>query len=1065
MTTKQTHRIGLRACAALVAATLLPVAHAQYDPGSPGWLKTRSGSTVDGSSSLSVRGNRADAEVSATGGQASVGANIGGRFQMNAAAHVNSINLAATAADNAQIAVLNNQAVGFVSASGGSANANSVLLFGGEGHKALTASTLSIQNSTASNVRSVGAGADMLLGAASVQMPGQASANAMLITQADVRSSRLTSRDNVAANLNGFGGSALGNTVTVQGGSLDNVQVGQHHNTAKGVTSGGGSAEVGWSAVASVTLQGLSVANSVLSGGGNLKSVVIDQAHNIAKTVRSIGGSALANSVNFAGEVKDYRGTMKGNRATDIEAHGAEASLGGGLLADVKVAAVALANSVSILGSTTGSQTEHRLIDNVANGVGAAGGGAAANSIWLDNAKSEGSKVFLSRNTANGVSTAGGSGSIMGGWVGSVERNGRAIANSVAFSDGGVLSNSPLTLQTNQADGVRGSGGVAAANSVLAPGGTLDGSRIALLANRASRIDATGFQAEAVKGALYSASKNSLALANGIGVFRQSSITSPSIVLDRNTASDAIANGGTINANAVHVEDGSRLSASVDMRGNAAVGLSTAAGSSSGVAGATSSKSRARAAANSLVLAHSANVDNLSASWLGNHADRIGASGGTALVNSVGAYSQASVSGGSLLLANNIAADISAGGNYSQTMGIGGARNGILVANGIYLEGDGAVHLNGTSVALNDNVVRTTGANGGRVNANALSINGSGNLAGGTLVLARNQASNVHSEGDQNTVLGHAVGGGFGIVNANAVQIYGALMGGRLDLVDNVVSAASSSRGTVVANSVLVDAGGVLENSSLRLASNTTEQASAGDGKMALDNAFAGKGRMTGSDAFIENNTARVTDEGAANSVFNDGTIENKSQLRIVRNHGTVDKGIASSVVNHGRIASSRIAVLNNYGTASAGAVVNSVLNLPGATMENADVTISQNIGSATGSGSFGGRGKGAIANSVVNAGKLRGKVVIANNTGAATGNGVINSLVNTGTMSGTVRITGNRGTAGSGEIANSVINRGNISGTVSIIGKGGGDGSNIKRGGGGGNIVRNSITILPPGG
>src|SRR5690606_29551831 len=120
----------------------------------------------------------------------------------------------------------------------------------------------------------------------------------------------------------------------------------------------------------------------------------------------------------------------------------------------------------------------HQLSANQASGVAATGGGAAANSLWLDNATVRGGSVLVAANVADAVRTAGASGSVGGGLVGAVERNGRALANTVVADHQSSLERAAVTMAGNHGRSVTGSGGLAAANALMVSEGRVQNSSV-----------------------------------------------------------------------------------------------------------------------------------------------------------------------------------------------------------------------------------------------------------------------------------------------------------------------------------------------------------------------------------------------------------------------------------------------------------------------------------------------------------------------------------------------------------------------------------------------------------
>jgi hypothetical protein len=1086
--------------AIVVVLALFAAAGAQAEQGvldALGWVKQSPGSELDASTRIRVLGNSTTAKVSSSGGKAGVVGNIGARLELIATAQANGAGLGAMAARNTQIQILQNQVNGLVNAIGGAASANSVLISGGAGRKTLADSQFNVSGNTAGAVDAVGVKGSVLLGAGSLQLPGRAAANAVLIDESEVRRTQLASSNNRTDRTSALGGAALANSLTAARSKLDDVQIYQAGNSARDVRAGGGSAGLGYGALASADLTGVASANSVTIAGSQARGLRSSQSGNTAQAVSALGGSALANTFNlsdYTGTLQQYRVVQSDNRARDVLAHGGDASVLGGALADVRMSASALANAVSIQGGTLGGATQHALSSNSAEGVRATGGGAAANSVWLQGARSERTPVSISGNTALRVETAGGAGNVGGGLVGAFERNSRALANSVMADGGSRLSDAPVALAGNEAHDLGASGGAAVASSVLASGNSeLRGVRTTLSANRAQGVRSTGFEASVGAGLLGTASQQSIALANSLAA-EGSTVDAGRMTIAGNQATDLNAQGGKLLANSVSVEKNgggaSRLSGDVMLSGNTASQVTTGAGGMAGPGRLFSQERRARAATNAVALVDNAETDAASPITLAdNSASKIAAVGGTALVNALGAYRGARIAASPITLAGNRANDVTAGGSNGQVLGAGGFRNGILVANGVYMEAEGAARLTQTPVTIAGNTAERLRANGGRVTANALSVNGRGDAQGSSVVIAANRATDVRSEGDEGTVLGHAViDRGVGSAVANAVQVLGSLRSASAQLAGNTADRVVAEKGLAAANSLVAEESSDTSAVQTALMANQSADVNASDGKTALAASVNNLGRIDGgsvavlsnrasaqarggdalaaslrnrqrgsiasSQIAIVKNQAAARDGGIAGSVDNDGTIANSqitilgnageassdgvansvvnrgtlknAQIAILGNRGKAAGGTLNSVVNRGQVGASQIMIAGNNGTANRGGTLNSVVNERSGTMAGAKVLLAGNSGSVSGDG---------IVNSVVNHGTLNGQVAVLGNTGSATDGGTVNSLVNHGAMTGKVLIAGNQGTAAAGGITNSVINRGVIAGTVAIVG------------------------------
>jgi len=1064
----------------------------------PDWGKSSPGSDVKGDTRATSAGNRAPARITASGGKVSALAGMAGSLSVVSTAQANTAGLSALNIDSTRIDVLNNQVQGFVNAVGGVASANSALVSGGDGRRELSSSRIRITDNTARDIDAYGGQGSLAAGAiVSAQLPGRASGNSLLADQTDLRQLEFLSTRNTAQGLQSIGGSALANAVTASRSTVEDSRIAQTDNTGRNVRSGGGSGALGAGVLAQADLTGTSAVNAVLLSNSRLQGARVDHQRNEADGLQSLGGTALANSLNVGdvqgGGLQQYRARFTGNRAQDVTANGGEGSLLMGALADVKASAAALANSVSIQGSEVASGARHTLADNRAQRVHAVGGAAAANSIWLQDSTARNSNATLSRNVASDVSTSGGSASLVGGAVGQFERNGRSLANSLVLDARSTLEGTPATLSDNEAHGVRGSGGLAAANSALLSSATMRNGRISITGNTARNVQSNGFEGSAAGGLLFSSKQNAMALANSLGVFG-STVDASSVSLADNTATDLSAQGGRLVANSVSVERGegagSTLSAATRVAGNTASQVSTGASSMAGPGKAFSEESVARAATNAVVLYENSRVDSGSPLNVSdNRATQVAAIGGTALVNALGAYRDAGISGSPITLSGNRADDVRTGGVYGQVAGIGSAKNGILVANGVYLEGENGVRLSGSPVAIRENTAQSLNADGGRVNANALAINGRGEVQGTPITLSDNRAENVTSEGKEGTFAGHAViDRGVGYASANAVQVMGALRAGSLQLMGNTALRVTAEKGVALANSFMVDNDGSAQGVHATIAGNSADEVRTRDGKTALANSVLDEGRIDGSQLSIAaNRSGAQADDGdaAAASVRNrkSGHIAG-SQIAITGNQGSVSgKGTANGVDNGGSIGGSRIAIVGNRGSARGGGTINSVVN--GGTIAGGQITILGNQGSADSGGVansvhnegriggsniviagnsgtarggtvnsvrnsrtgnivasniaiVGNRGTtngGGTVNSVDNRGLMTGSVTIAGNQGTAVQGGTVNSLVNRGVMTGAVVIAGNRGTAMAGGVSNSVINRGAIAGVVTIVG------------------------------
>lgn len=1033
-----------------------------------GWHKNSAGTQVDANSQIQVLDNRSTGPVVSTGGKGSALANAGMRVDLAGTAQANGVGLAAMDVRQSQVQVLGNQVTGFIHALGGAATANMVLAASAEGTKQLTASRLLVQGNRAAEVAAFGAKTEVLLGTGSLQMPGRASANSVLLDATDVRNSELAVVGNDARRVTSIGGSALANALTAARSTLVDTRILQTANRAEDVRAGGGGGGVGRGTIAQVNLTGVAAANAVTLASSQLRGAQLVLSRNEATQVIATGGSALANSISLTdhqlGGSAGYQAGVTGNTARNVQAWGGEGSILGGALADVRIAATALANTISVTRGELAERPVHQLAANEARDVVATGGGAAGNSLWLDNATVRGGSVLLAGNTADKVRTAGGSGSVGGGAVGALERNGRALANTVVADHQSTLERAAITVTGNRGASVTGAGGLAAANSVMVTEGRVQNTAVTLAGNRADSVQSTGYAAQAGGGLLFSASQQSAALANTLSV-TGSQVDAAALTVAGNTASRLSARGGALQANSIAIENGagapSRLSADGALSGNTASDMSTTADSVSGAGGLASRESRARAAANALVLHDGAQVD-ASSPWLvaGNSARGVHATGGTALVNALAAYRSAAVQGTPVVIAGNTGQDIRAAGSGAQALGVGSKSNGVLAANGLYMDGSGATALAQSSLLVAGNTARQLNADGGRINANALSLNAQGRVQGSSITVAANTAADVRSEGREGTVAGFAAfGKGIGQANANAVQVLGEMRAASLQLIANQAGRVVATEGLAAANSFSQGAGGRVEGVQALVAANTAVSTQAEQGSTALANSVQADGTLQGSTVQVMANqgSARAAArDGLANSVRaqSRGRIAG-SNVTVTANQGSGQEGVANSVDVAGTLQGGSITILGNQGSARDGGAINSVAG--SGRITGSQITVIGNAGSASGGlansvradGSITAssitilgnqasvQGSGSKVNSVTGAGSMKGsQVLIAGNTGRASGGGLVNGLHNRGSMNGAqVVITGNQGDATGGGTVNSVDNRGQLSGRVIIAG------------------------------
>lgn len=1063
-----------------------------------GWHKNSAGTEIDGNSQVRVQGNTSQGPVTSSGGKGSALANIGMSVDLAGTAQANGVGIAAMNVRQSQTQVLNNQVTGFVSALGGAATANMILVASGTGSKPLSSSQLTVMNNQASQIDAFGAKASVLLGTGSLQMPGRATANSVLLDATEGHDSQANIARNEADGIISMGGAALANAMTGAQSKLRQTQIQSTGNRAKDIRAGGGSTGLGRGMLAQVDLTGVAAANTVAVTSSELQGARLSLSDNTAQQMISTGGSALANSISFTEHQltggAGYNAGLQNNTARNVQAFGGEGSVLGGALADVRVSASALANAISVQKGQLAQAPVHSVGNNQATDVVATGGGASANSIWLDDATVQGGSIHLERNRSEQVRTTGASGSIGMGIVGSVDRNGRALSNSVAVDRQSTLDQAALNLQSNEGRGITGTGGFAAANSVTVSEGRIQKSAVTLLNNRAEQVQSTGYAAQAGGGLLYSAGQQSAALANALAV-TGSQLDAKSLTFTGNEAANLGARGGILMANSVSLEDGggasSQLSATGTLMNNTARGMSSAAKSTSAAAGLARSDSRARAAANSLVLHDNAMIDTAS-NWLigANQAREVHVDGGTALVNALAAYRGARIQNSPVTILGNQGEDIRASGGSSQVAGVGSKSNGVLAANSLYLDGSEANRLTNTPLQIMGNTARQLNAQGGRINANAVALNGHGSLENSTASIFGNTAANLRSEGKEGTVAGFAAfGKGVGQANANTIQVLSAMRMASLQLIGNTAGNVSATEGLAAANSITQGDEGRMERLTATLAANSAGEARAGDGKTALTNSLHADGSLENTSVQLVGNQGSVQtsgDDALANSVRSrkGGRIA-ESSVSVAVNHGSANGGTANSVDVQDSLRGSQVSVIGNQGSASRGGVINSVAgkgrisgsNITilgntgsanqgtvnsvqvGGSIAGSQLAILGNQGSATGGGTVnsitgdgsikasqititGNTGRasgGGLVNSVKNSGSISGaQIALIGNNGTATGGGTVNSVDNSGQLSGRVLIAANSGSATMGGTVNSLVNRGIMTGNVVIAGNNG---------------------------
>lgn len=1064
-----------------------------------GWFKSSQGSELRNSPAV-VAGNEAQGEVTSVGGSAGVLANIGARADMPGVAQASSVRLRSVDASGGIMGVLENRSRGLIRAIGGSALANSIDVDGAKGRRVLANNQLAVVDNRAEAIEAAGGKGSVGIGMVVADLTGQAMANTQMASDSDLRNNRLYLTSNVANRIHTFGGGSLANSLMVGKSTFERVTAWQDNNRAHDVDSGGGKGGIGFGHVASADLSGMSAANSVLAVDSSIRGAQLLQSDNRASKLSAMGGNTLANSLRFGkyqgGDLGQYQARITGNQATEMSTRGGSGKVLHGALAEVQATGSALANSVLVDRGQLQGGVRHTVQDNTATHVSAVGGAAAANSVWLSDATVKGGGATLTDNRASNISTSGGNVSAGGGLLADFQRRGRALANTLVAEAQALLDGARVRLAGNTSRNVQGYGGMAAAGSVMVTGsnGKLAGN-VQLSDNTAQKVSATGFKDSVGGGLAYSSTQNAATLANSVGVFDAQVDGGSRLQLANNTASRLDAQGGMINANSVTVEkNGTRLAAPVTLVGNTATDMISGAGSSAGPLNSFGSSSRARAAANSLVLHDQARLQGGSVLLWDNRAWQVGAMGGTSLVNTLAAYRGARVEDSRVVIAGNQASNIRAGGGSSHVMSVGDAKNGILAANGAYLDGLEGISLRQMVLGVFANQAHDINVDGGRVNANALALNSHGKIQGGSVLLAGNEARQVRSQGNEKQAAGVTLNKGVGHASANSVQVLGEMQQANAAIVGNTARDVQASKGLAAANSLQLAENGKLSNSSVTVLGNRVDGVEAKDSKTALAASVLNEGTLRDSGVLIAGNEAGARagkDDALAASVRNTGGSKiERSQVSIAGNRGKAQGGsinsvdnrnggsvtnstihianneggsqrdsVVNSVRNEGRIASSRVTIAGNLGQTQRGGTVNSLDNTKRGVIDSSRISITQNTGTAGDRGAtinsvrnegrinnatimvHGNRGN-ASGNGTVNSvrnegGRISGQVLIANNQGTSSSDGIANSLINkrSGEVTGRVVIANNQGHAGWGGTSNSVINSGRISGTVAIVG------------------------------
>ncbi|WP_347485126.1 hypothetical protein ABFV80_003023 [Vandammella animalimorsus] len=1026
------------ACAAVCALAAWPVQAQENMLHGLGWVMEGNPGSSIRSSAITVSGNRSAAKVEAVGLGGSLGFGLAGVLRLIATAQVNTIGLEAMDVGQSQLLVSGNRLSGPMTTLGGAASANSILISGQGERKRLQGSQVTVAGNEAGDVHAQGAELYALLGSASMQIPGRASANSVLLQSTDVENSEISNTQQRAQGVRSVGGSALANVLTASQSGLQQVRIQQHGNVASEVLASGASAALGYGALAQAKLEGAALANSIALAQTQLSHSRLHQQGNEARQIVGAGGGAMANSMALTqmdGQVRNWHAVQQGNVAQRVGAFGGEGSVLMGALASVDNHASALANSINLDRTRLAGRNEHTQTGNDAQDVQARGGVALANSVWALQAQLDASSLTQQDNSAQQVRTNGGSVSALGGALGAAERSSRAGANSVVLADQAALKNMQVLQQGNQARGLDVRGGQAMANSVLADQqASLQDGQVLIEHNQAQELSTQGSQEQLAGGLLWKAQQDAVVLANSLAVVG-SQWRSPQLALQANTAGQLHADGGSITANSVSLERGdgagSALHAPVWLKGNTAIEVQTQAESSSTAI--SSSHTRARAALNAVLLHDNSSVDADSQLQIaGNRAELVSGMGGTALVQSLAAYRGASLARTPVTIENNRAQGIHARGDHQQTLGYGSSRHGIAAVNSVYLEGQQGAGLKDSHVQVQANRAEEMHADGALVQANTLALSQRGRLLESQALVRNNQAASVSAFAQTTRGLfGVNERQSFADVNLNTLDIQAPLAASSLLVEDNRVERVDAQEGGASVNSVaLGQRAQGLRALEMRVAGNQATGVRSSQGQQALAHSVTIDGTASNSRLDVVGNQAQQVHADAAgaeaSSVKADGgSSVAHSSIGITGNRASIGTGgTVASVKNQqgGRIAQSRITIANNQASASQGGVNASVIN--SGSLGNAAITISGNRGSAA---------NAALANSVRNRhGRLGGQIAILNNRGQAAAGGVLNSVDNSGgSLSGSVTIVGNQGQASGNALANSVHNSGSMNGRI----------------------------------
>lgn len=1056
-----------------------------------GWIAESNPGSVAKGSDFVVNSNRSMADVQAEGLGASAGFGAGALLRLISTAQVHVIGVDAADASAAKLIVTGNQLDGNVSTLGGAATVNSILFSGQGERKSLQSSQLSVGDAVAGGIDAKGAEFFALLGSASLQIPGRASANAILVQSSDVVNSRLSNWGNKAHAIRSFGGAALANTLTASRARLEGAQVHQLDNEARDLSATGGEVGIGYGVMAEGKLEGAALGNSVALANTKLVQGELLQKDNAADFVYGQGGGAQANSISLT-DVQQAQGlqvTQVQNEARHVVAFGGSGSVLKGALASVDNSASALGNSVNLDRTALQGRNTYAQQNNKASNLNAQGGVALGNSVWALDASMANSHVVQTDNVAKQVGTNGGAAALMAGAIGAKEQASRAGANSlVVAGPDAKLGNTTVVLQGNEASAMDVQGGQAMANSVLVDQrASVDDTQLVVRQNKASDISTEGSEASVGAGLLWKMQQDAVVLANSMAAVDSTLGGARARLVEGNTASFLHAQGGSIVANSLSLEKGdgagSRLEGGVLIKGNTVRDVRTEASTEGNQL--SRSHTRARAAVNSTLLHDDAQLDAASsASLVENVASTISGLGGTALVHSLAVYRGATVQGSHVVIQDNQASQIVAQGDHHQQLGAGAHRHGIAVASSAYLEGDGRT-LKDSLLDVRNNQAERLHADGALVLANALTLRGEGLLDTSSVVIRGNEAGAAYG-------FAQTTRGIFGLnekttqanVLLNSLDVQAPIYAGKIHLQGNKASGVDAKDASVTLNSVQqAKEASVVRNLDVTLAGNEVDFALATNGWNAAANSILQGGEAGGLRSVIVGNKAKVeasSGDALANSVqvrknsgvqggqvdiaFNESTVTGSgvaasvrtegpgmgsAKVRIAANHSNVSQGgTSASVLNSGSAAGTQVNIIGNKGSASNGGTAHSVSNSGSL---GGQISILGNHGNASGGtlssvvsssrlggninimGNHGQAGAGSNANSVVNEGVANARIALIGNHGTANSASMANSVRNSGTLVGSVTLVANQATSNTGSIANSVANKGMMNANVTI--------------------------------